>query len=44
MSDGDKQCSRRLEKLESRGGLQPKDLLAGVVWKSLMKGVEFSWK
>lgn len=24
--------------------MQPKDLLAGVVWKSFMKGVEFSWE
>lgn len=25
-------------------GMQLKDLLAGVVWKSLLKGVELSWE
>lgn len=44
MAGGDKQCSRRSEKLESRGGMQPNDPLAGVVRKSFTKEVEFSWK
>lgn len=31
MAGGDKQCSRRSEKLESREGMQPKDPLAEIV-------------